>query len=214
MMPALLNAMSSRPNVVDGAVDERGDLVLVGDVAGDAERLVAGGGQLVGGGAERVLVDVGEHDGGAGRGERASGVEPHAGAGAGDQRDLAAGSRRSGSCGLPAGVLLVGDVLAPGDGAAGLVVLLHGEVGHEAVGAAPCQWFSPGSKNTRSPGRISSIGPPSRWQRPMPSVTKMVWRCGWVCQAVRGAGSEVHERGGERGGRLGGGDGVDVERRR
>ena len=63
----------------DGAIDERGDLVFVGDVAGDAERLVAGGGQLVGRGAQRLLVDVGEHDGGAGRGEGAGGVEPHAG---------------------------------------------------------------------------------------------------------------------------------------
>ena len=51
---------------VDGALDQGGDLVLVGDVAGDAERLVAGGGQLVGRGAQRLLVDVGEHDGGAG----------------------------------------------------------------------------------------------------------------------------------------------------
>ena len=39
------------------------------------------------------------------------------------------------------------------------------------VGAAPCQWFSPGSKNTRSPGRITSSAPPRRWHRPMPSVT-------------------------------------------
>ena len=39
------------------------------------------------------------------------------------------------------------------------------------VGAAPCQWFSPGSKKTRSPGRMTSTGPPSRWQRPTPSVT-------------------------------------------
>ena len=73
----------------DGAVDERGDLVFVGDVAGDAERPVPGGGELVGGGAQRVPVDVGEHDRGAGSGERASGVEPHAGAGAGDEGDLA-----------------------------------------------------------------------------------------------------------------------------
>ena len=56
------------------------------------------------------------------------------------------------------------------------------------LGAAPCQWFSPGAKKTRSPGRISSIGPPSRWQRPTPSVTKMVCPCGWVCQAVRAPG--------------------------
>src|SRR5690242_4039059 len=37
------------------------------------------------------------------------------------------------------GVLLVGDVLAPRDGASGLVVLMHGDVDHEAVrgGAVP-----------------------------------------------------------------------------
>ena len=36
------------------------------------------------------------------------------------------------------------------------------------VGAAPCQCFSPGAKTTTSPGRISSIGPPSRCARPQP----------------------------------------------
>src|SRR4051812_34985440 len=56
------------------------------------------------------------------------------------------------------------------------------------VAAAPCQWFSPGSKKTRSPGRMTSTGPPSRWQRPTPSVTKIVCPCGWVCQAVRAPG--------------------------
>src|SRR4029077_9482297 len=56
------------------------------------------------------------------------------------------------------------------------------------VGAAPCQWSSPGSKNTRSPGRITSIGPPRRCARPIPSMTKMVWPFGWVCHAVRAAG--------------------------
>src|SRR2546422_10999629 len=56
------------------------------------------------------------------------------------------------------------------------------------VEAAPCQWSSPGSKNTRSPGRITSIGPPRRRQRPMPSVTQTVWPLGWVCQAVRAPG--------------------------
>src|SRR5918999_5185255 len=56
------------------------------------------------------------------------------------------------------------------------------------VSAAPCQWFSPGSKKTRSPGRMSSIGPPSRWQTPTPSVTQIVWPWGWVCQALRAPG--------------------------
>ncbi len=32
-------------------------------------------------------------------------------------------------------------------------------------GAAPCQCSSPGSKKTRSPGRMTSIGPPRRWQQ-------------------------------------------------
>src|SRR3954447_1126245 len=79
------------------------------------------------------------------------------------------------------------------------------------LGKAPCQWFSPGSKNTRSPGRNCSIGPPSRWQRPMPSVTKI--RLAVPVGVPRGtrAGSEVHERGGERRRRLGRGDGVDVD---
>ena len=31
----------------------------------------------------------------------------------------------------------------------------------EAVGVAPCQRFTPGSKKTQSPGRMTSIGPPS-----------------------------------------------------
>src|ERR1051325_10099846 len=70
-------------------------------------------------------------------------------------------------------------------------------------GAAPCQCFSPGSKNTRSPGRISSTGPPSRWQRPTPSVTKIVWPCG--------RGGEGRELGGERRRAGRGGDGVDVD---
>jgi hypothetical protein len=75
---------------VDGALDEGRDLGLIGYVAGDGERLMSGGGQLVGGDLQRVLVDVGEHDGCAGRGERAGGVASHAGARAGDEGDLAA----------------------------------------------------------------------------------------------------------------------------
>ena len=33
-----------------------------------------------------------------------------------------------------------------------------------------------------------STGPPSRWHAPTPSVTKIVWPSGWVCQAVRAPG--------------------------
>src|SRR5258708_32007168 len=56
------------------------------------------------------------------------------------------------------------------------------------VGPARCQCSSPGSKNTRSPGRITSTGPPRRWQRPMPSVTQIFWPFGCVCQWVRAPG--------------------------
>src|SRR6266478_7363079 len=59
------------------------------------------------------------------------------------------------------------------------------------VGVAPCQCFSPGENQTTSPGRISSIGPPSRWVHPKPDVTIRVWPSGWVCQAVRAPGSNV-----------------------
>src|SRR5439155_3300825 len=59
------------------------------------------------------------------------------------------------------------------------------------VGAAPCQCFSPGGNQTTSPGRISSIGPPSCCARPTPAVTISVWPSGCVCQAVRAPGSNV-----------------------
>src|SRR5689334_5995455 len=59
------------------------------------------------------------------------------------------------------------------------------------VGAAPCQCFSPGANQTTSPGRISSIGPPSRCARPQPAVTINVCPSGCVCQAVRAPGSNV-----------------------
>src|SRR5579871_5472690 len=39
------------------------------------------------------------------------------------------------------------------------------------VGVAPCQCFSPGAIQTMSPGRISSIGQPSRCAHPYPAVT-------------------------------------------
>jgi len=62
--------------LADGAIDERADLILVGDIACDAQDPMALGTQLVGRGAQRLLVDIGEHHGGAARGERAGGVEP------------------------------------------------------------------------------------------------------------------------------------------
>jgi hypothetical protein len=63
---------------------------------------------------------------------------------------------------------------APLDDLAAVVGLPDRDVVMKRVGAAPCQWFSAASKNTRSPGRITSTWPPSRWQRPTPSVTQIV----------------------------------------
>jgi hypothetical protein len=74
---------------VDRAFDQGGDLLLVGHVAGDSERLIPGGGQLVGGGTQRLVVDVGEHHGSARFGEGLGSGKPHPGAGPGDQGDLA-----------------------------------------------------------------------------------------------------------------------------
>lgn len=89
-MPRVDERHVEPPELGDRPLDEGGHLVLVGDIADDAERPVTGGGQLVGCDAECVLVEVGKHDGRAGCGEGAGGVEPHAGAGAGHEGDLAA----------------------------------------------------------------------------------------------------------------------------
>src|SRR2546423_13619950 len=59
------------------------------------------------------------------------------------------------------------------------------------VGVAPCQCFSLGANQITSPGRISSIGPPSRWAQPRADVTISVWPNGCVCHAVRAPGSNV-----------------------
>jgi hypothetical protein len=67
--------------------------------------------------------------------------------------------------------------------------LLHGDVDHEAVrrGAVPVI-LARLEEETQSPGPVVSIGPPSRWQRPTPSVTKIVCLAvRVVCQAVRDA---------------------------
>src|SRR2546423_6725962 len=59
------------------------------------------------------------------------------------------------------------------------------------VAVAPCQCFSPGENQTTSPGRISSLGPPSRCAHPQPTVTIKCWPSGCVCHAVRAPGSKV-----------------------
>src|SRR6476620_8035567 len=59
------------------------------------------------------------------------------------------------------------------------------------VGVAPCQCFSFGSNQTRSPGCISSTEPPSRCTQPQPDVTINVCPNGCVCHAVLAPGSNV-----------------------
>src|SRR4051794_2598390 len=150
----------------DGAVDERGDLILVGDVARDAERAVTEVGQLVGGGAKRLLVDVGEHHRGARCGESAGGAEPHAGAGAGAERDLAGEVVRRVHADRPPAYCssLTCSPHVTGLPLSSFCCMAMWTIKRFAT--APCQWFRPGSKKTRSPGRMTSTGPPSRWQRP------------------------------------------------
>src|SRR4051794_27045772 len=59
------------------------------------------------------------------------------------------------------------------------------------VAVAPFQCFSPGGNQTTSPGRISSMPPPSHCTQPTPAVTIKVWPRGCVCQAVLAPGSKV-----------------------
>jgi hypothetical protein len=72
----------------DRVVDHRGDLGLVGHVAGHAEGVVTGADQLLGRDARRIVVDVGEHHGGARLGEGLRGRQTHPGARARHQGDL------------------------------------------------------------------------------------------------------------------------------
>ena len=87
-MPALLNAMSSRPNVSTVAVDHGRDLS-----SSDTSQMTPStwwpAAVVPRGGTKRGLVDVGEGDGGPCFGEGARGGKAHAGAGTGDEGDLA-----------------------------------------------------------------------------------------------------------------------------
>src|SRR5207253_6708918 len=46
------------------------------------------------------------------------------------------------------------------------------------VGVAPCQCLCFGGHQITSPGRISTIGPPSHWVHPQPAATINVWPSG------------------------------------
>ena len=76
------------------------------------------------------------------------------------------------------GVLLVGDRLEPVHDVVLIVAFVDREVDHEPVGCRTVPCSSSASKRTRSPGRMTSSGPPRRWHRPTPSVTKTVWLSG------------------------------------
>src|SRR5437588_12719545 len=96
-------------------------------------------------------------------------------------------SRPRSSCRLPL-VLLVGHMLAPRHRAAAVVVLLHRDVDHEAVGRRAVPVVLPGLEEdavARADDLDLSALPLAR---PRPSVTKIVCPCGWVCQAVRAPG--------------------------
>jgi hypothetical protein len=68
-------------------------------------------------------------------------------------------------------VLVVGDMFAPGSPVAVVVDLKHGEVGHEAIWGGAVPVLLAGLEEDRVTGRMTSIDPPRRWHRPMPSVT-------------------------------------------
>src|SRR5262245_49188416 len=61
------------------------------------------------------------------------------------------------------------------------------------VAVAPCQCFAPGANQTISPGRISSLGPPSRCAQPQPYVTMSVWPSGCVLPSGAGARLECDD---------------------
>src|SRR3954468_21780231 len=108
-------------------------------------------------------------------------------------------------------VLLVGDVLAPGDGAAALVVLLHGDVGHEAVRRGAVPVVLAGLEEHAVAG-ADDLDRPALALAPADALgdeDRLAVRMGVPGGA--GAGREVHERGGERRGASRRGDGVDVD---
>src|SRR3954452_24241912 len=119
--------------------------------------------------------------------------------------------RRPGSCGPPAGVLLVADVLAPRDWAARLVVLLHGDVGHEAVwgGAVPVVLAGLEEHAVAGADLFDRAAFALAAADALGDEDRLAVRVG-VPGGAR-AGREVHEHGGEGRCRFGRGDGVDVD---
>src|SRR6185295_17540168 len=116
-----------------------------------------------------------------------------------------------GSCGPTAAVLLVADVLAPGHGAAGLVVLVHGDVGHEAVrgGAVPVVLARREEHAVAGADLFDRAAFALAAADALGDEDRLAVRVG-VPGGAR-ARREVHERGGEGRRRLGRGDRVDVD---
>src|SRR3954452_829392 len=116
--------------------------------------------------------------------------------------------RRPGSCGPPAAVLLVADVLAPRDRAARVVVLLHGEVDHEAVrgGAVPVVLAGLEEDAVAGADLFNRAAFTLAAADALGDEDRLTVRVG-VPRGAR-AGGEVHECGGEGPGRFGRGDGV------
>src|SRR4051812_6564995 len=107
--------------------------------------------------------------------------------------------------------MLVADVLAPRDRAAGLVVLLHGEVNHEAVRrrAVPVVLARLEEDAVAGADVFDRAAFALAQADALGDEDRLAVRVG-VPGGAR-AGREVHERGGEGGRRFGRGAGVDVD---
>ena len=79
-------------------------------------------------------------------------------------------------------------MLAPGHWRARLIVLLHGDVDHEAIGRGAVPVVLAGLEEDAVAGADGLDQAAFALAQPTPSVTKMVCPCGWVCQAVRAPG--------------------------
>src|SRR5215218_6567287 len=120
-------------------------------------------------------------------------------------------STRTGSRRRLGAVLLVGDVLAPGDGTAAVVGLLHRDMDHEAVwgGAVPVVLGGLEEHAVARADDLDRVAFALAQAYALGHEDRLPERMG----VPRGPGArrEVHARRAEAGGLGGGGDGVDVD---
>src|SRR3954449_2664259 len=109
------------------------------------------------------------------------------------------------------GVPLVGDVLTPGHRAAGFVVLLHGDVDHEAVRSGAVPRVLAGLEEDAVTGADELDWPALALAEADALGDEDRLAVGVGVPGGARAGREVHDRRGEGGGAVGGGDGVDVD---